>query len=43
MQDTDDEFYERADAHIHLFNDQISDETGQGKVSASIDVCNCTV
>lgn len=35
MQEVDDEFYERADAHIHLSNDQISKEIGMGKVSAS--------
>ncbi len=35
MQDVDDEFYERADAHIHLSNDQISEDIGHGKVSAS--------
>ncbi len=35
MQEVDDEFYERADAHIHLSNSQISEEIGTGKVSAS--------
>ena len=35
MQEVDDEFYERADAHIHLSNDQISERTTFGKVSAS--------
>jgi len=35
VQDVDDEFYERADAHIHLSNDQISKNVGKGKVSAS--------
>ena len=35
MQDVDDEFYERADEHIHLANDQVSPEIGRGKVSAS--------
>ena len=35
MQEVDDEFYERADAHIHLSNDQISEKVGSGKVSAS--------
>ena len=35
MQEVDDTFYERADAHIHLSNDQITDEIGRGKVSAS--------
>jgi hypothetical protein len=34
MQEVDDEFYNRADAHIHLANDQ-SDDIGRGKVSAS--------
>ena len=36
MQDTDDEFYIRADAHIHLSNDQITEQIGRGKVSASM-------
>ena len=35
MQDVDDEFYNRADAHIHLANDHISTDIGRGKVSAS--------
>lgn len=35
MQKVDDEFYARADAHIHLSNDQISENVGKGKVSAS--------
>lgn len=35
MQEVDDEFYERADAHIHLSNNQISEKVGIGKVSAS--------
>ena len=35
MQDVDDEFYERADAHIHLSNDQVTKDIGRGKVSAS--------
>lgn len=35
MKDVDDKFYERADAHIHLSNDQLADEKG-GKVSASM-------
>jgi hypothetical protein len=35
MQETDDEFYERADAHIHLSNSQITDEITRGKVSSS--------
>ena len=36
MQNTDDKFYERADAHIYLSNDQISEEATKGKVSASM-------
>lgn len=35
MQKVDDEFYERADAHIHLSNDQISETATSGQVSAS--------
>ncbi len=35
MQDVDDEFYNRADAHINLSNDQVSKDIGRGKVSAS--------
>lgn len=35
MQEVDDEFYDRADAHIHLSNDQITEKIGRGKVSAS--------
>ena len=35
MQEVDDEFYERADEHINLSNDQISEKIGKGKVSAS--------
>lgn len=35
MQEVDDEFYQRADAHIHLSNDQITETIGAGKVSAS--------
>ena len=33
--DIDDKFYERADAHIHLSNEQIAD-VGRGKTSASM-------
>ena len=33
--DTDDTFYDRADAHIHLSNDQMEQVT-RGKVSASM-------
>lgn len=36
MQEVDDEFYDRADAHIHLSNDQISEDITRGKVSASM-------
>ena len=36
MQNTDDKFYERADAHIHLSNAQISGYVAKGKVSASM-------
>lgn len=36
MQNTDDEFYERADQHIRLSNQQITEEIGKGKVSASM-------
>ena len=35
MQDVDDEFYNRADAHINLSNEQVSKDVGRGKVSAS--------
>jgi len=35
MKEVDNKFYERADAHIHLCNDQISKDIGKGKVSAS--------
>ena len=35
MKDVDDEFYDRADAHIHLCNEQISETVTSGKVSAS--------
>lgn len=31
----DDQFFDRADAHIHLSNSQISEKAGRGKVSAS--------
>ena len=34
-QDIDEKFYERADAHIHLSNEQLAD-FGGGKVSASM-------
>lgn len=36
MDNPDDEFFSRADAHIHLSNDQITKEIGGGKVSASM-------
>lgn len=35
MNDTDDKFFERADEHINLSNDQLSNATA-GKVSASM-------
>jgi hypothetical protein len=35
MKEVDEKFYERADAHIRLSNDQITEEVGHGKVSAS--------
>lgn len=35
MSNTDDKFYDRADAHIHLSNSQLR-EIGAGKVSASM-------
>ena len=35
MINVDDEFYDRADEHIHLSNRQINDKTTRGKVSAS--------
>ena len=35
VDNVDDKFYERADAHIHLANDQLED-LGRGKVSASM-------
>jgi Protein of unknown function (DUF3144) len=34
-QDADDDFYSRADEHIHLANDQLEREPTRGKVSAS--------
>ena len=36
VQELDDKFFDRADAHIHLSNDQISGEVTKGKVSASM-------
>ena len=36
MSKVDDGFYDRADAHINLSNDQISDVDSEGKVSASM-------
>ncbi len=36
MQHPDEKFYDRADAHIHLSNDQIDGEITRGKVSASM-------
>ena len=35
MEEIDQAFYDRADAHIHLSNDQLAD-VGRGKVSASM-------
>ncbi|MCB1622702.1 MAG: DUF3144 domain-containing protein [Thiothrix sp.] len=35
MSDADRAFYERADAHIHLANDQLSEQVSIGDVSAS--------
>ncbi len=34
-EEVDDKFYDRADAHIHLSNEQLAD-IGRGKVSASM-------
>lgn len=36
MGKTDDKFYDRADAHIYLTNDQISEDVGRGKASSSM-------
>ncbi|MBY6223168.1 DUF3144 domain-containing protein [Ferrimonas balearica] len=35
MENTDPDFYHRADAHISLANSQVTNEVGAGKVSAS--------
>ncbi|HED36217.1 MAG TPA: DUF3144 domain-containing protein [Gammaproteobacteria bacterium] len=35
MQDADEDFYSRADEHIHLSNSQVTEEHGAGEVSAS--------
>ena len=35
MKDVDDNFYARADAHIHLSNDQLAAQPGRGKVSGA--------
>ncbi len=35
MHDKDEGFYDRADAHIHLSNDQVTKDIERGKVSAS--------
>ena len=35
MSDLDEDFYNRADAHIHLSNDQMKEGVPRGKVSAS--------
>jgi len=34
--DIDPQFFERADAHIHLSNDQLAEVDGPGRVSASM-------
>lgn len=34
--EADDDFYNRADEHIRLSNDQLAKESGRGKVSASM-------
>ncbi|GLX85326.1 hypothetical protein tloyanaT_15780 [Thalassotalea loyana] len=36
MSQLDDQFFDRADAHINLSNEQISENIGTGKVSASM-------
>lgn len=36
MSNTDDDFFSRADAHIRLSNDQMSETATRGKVSASM-------
>lgn len=36
VQELDEKFFDRADAHIHLSNDQISGEVTKGMVSASM-------
>lgn len=35
VQEVDDEFYEHADAHVHLSNDQINEKATLGGVSGS--------
>jgi len=40
MAEVDEGFYDRADAHIHLSNDQIAGEATRGKVSASMMYAN---
>ena len=35
MTEKDNSFYDRADKHIGIANDQVSEEVGKGKVSAS--------
>jgi hypothetical protein len=35
MEDVDKGYFQRADAHIHLSNDQITDEISRGQVSSS--------
>jgi hypothetical protein len=36
VKDVDEGFYERADQHIHLSNDQLKAQEARGKVSASM-------
>jgi len=40
MPEGDEGFYDRADAHIHLSNAQITEEVTRGKVSASMMYAN---
>ena len=40
MADLDNGFYDRADAHIHLSNAQITEEVTRGKASASMMYAN---
>ena len=36
MKDADARFYERADSHIHLSNEQLKEEPSRGRVNASM-------